>query len=389
MTVPATLEVQLEPVDPLLFGDNRASRAGEPHPVADQDPSPATLYGAIGARISHRLGARGQRDWAAARPVLGDFEPRLDRGSPERAQLCGYALTDADGRRWFPKPLHVRVEDDGGLLGLATLRPAQDDALSSLGSARRLTAPDSGSAKELEDELWVEESLLSEILRGAELAGRALGRSLRRRESFQQPEPRLGLVIDNATGVTVEGRLFARPYRRFESGVPRGSRGWKSAGYVAWYQVPGLAGKDPRSWNGGGFLGGDRRRVRLSFEPKEDPLAELRAQGIAAAEASRGYFAYLLTPAVAESGGFRLGEETPVAAAIGRPLWTSGWSGAAEASGPREMRTLLPAGSVFFFDWEGRTAAERRRHLEDRWLQPAAEAWRNAGFGRVLLGVWS
>src|SRR5215213_5704121 len=100
-----TLQVSLEPVDPMLFGDNRSARAGEDHLLADQDPSPATLYGAIGARIAFQLGARGRGSWDKAEPVLGKFETDLGKGSTKRAELCGYAAADTQGRLWFPRPL--------------------------------------------------------------------------------------------------------------------------------------------------------------------------------------------------------------------------------------------------------------------------------------------
>jgi hypothetical protein len=87
------LAVALEPLDPVLFGDNRSGG------LADQDPSPATLYGAIGARLAAALGARGQADWEKAAPVLGPFEPRLDRPSEGRAALLGYTLADPEGWR--------------------------------------------------------------------------------------------------------------------------------------------------------------------------------------------------------------------------------------------------------------------------------------------------
>ena len=42
------LQLNLQAVDPLLFGDNRMARAGEDHILTPQSPSPFTIFGAIG-----------------------------------------------------------------------------------------------------------------------------------------------------------------------------------------------------------------------------------------------------------------------------------------------------------------------------------------------------
>ncbi len=59
-------EVRIEPLEPLLFGDNRSARAGIDHLQRDQNPSPLTLHGAIG----RFLAGRSKDDWPAG--LLGD-----------------------------------------------------------------------------------------------------------------------------------------------------------------------------------------------------------------------------------------------------------------------------------------------------------------------------
>jgi hypothetical protein len=389
------LAVRIEPLDPLLFGDNRSARAGEDHALADQDPSPATLYGAIGARIAGCLGARRRSDWEnrAAR-VLGPFAKDLADDS-ERAELRGYALADPDGELWFPRPLHAPIgERRGGrreLVAMPRLRPAEPDdvAASSLTYPRRLSAGAAAAplgAEEVEDELLVAPRLLQEILAGAELAVGDLSLLVRSRESFFRAETRAGLGMDNSRNAAAEGLLFTRPYRRF-GGAARGGRGWAGAGYLAWYEVRDLGDEDLAVWSGNGFLGGDRRRARLGFErAPERPLGDLLEEVLTRAEASRGYFAYLLTPAVAGQP-VALGGREPVAAAVGRPWPASGWDQA--AGGPRPLVTLLPAGSVFFYEWEPGIGAEAKRsRIAGSWLAPLAGGYGKSGFGRVLIGVW-
>jgi CRISPR type III-B/RAMP module-associated protein Cmr3 len=387
------LVVRIEPIDPLLFGDNRSARAGEDHALADQEPSPGTIYGAIGARIAGCLGAGRRSSWARAAPVLGEYAESLGADCA-RAELQGYALLDPDGESWFPRPLHAPMgERRGGrreLVALPQLAPAadMDQTASSLTYGKRLTTTTTPApgAEEVEDELLIGRNLLGDILAGAELPEGDLGPFTRSRDSFFRAETRAGLGMDNLRNAAASGLLFTRPYRRFGAAC-RGDLGWRGAGYVAWYEVSSLAGNDPATWSGEGFLGGDRRRARLVFdEGAERPLADLLEKVLSRAETSRGYIAYLLTPAVAGQPA-TLGGREPIAAALGRARPVSGWD---QATGsPRPLLNLIPAGTVFFYAWEpGLTGPAKRERLAAGWLASLSPDYGKSGFGRVLTGVW-
>jgi CRISPR type III-B/RAMP module-associated protein Cmr3 len=390
------LRVRIEPIEPLLFGDNRSARVGESHVLGDQDPSPATLFGAIGARIAHCLNVRGERDWAAAEPVLGPFE--ADAGSApdgrRTAELMGYGLADPEGRLWFPQPLHLRVEREGkGTHAVEALRPADTPVLSSLPTGWRPLTASVEMTGEVDTPLLLAEATLEAVLSGTLEMPFSLGRSARERQDFYAPEPRLGVAIGNAANTALPGRLFARPYRRFSSAVRPEGGGWESSGFLAWFRVLDLAGASASAFDGTAFLGGDRRRARVRFELEAEPFLPRILDAVKAqAAASRGYLTYLLTPArLPTAGPIGFAGETPVGGAAGRPLFVSGWSSAARAKGPRPMQALLPAGSVLFFEWgpERRDAASRERWIEERWFTALTPEGSREGFGRVLLGVWS
>jgi hypothetical protein len=398
-----TLEIRIEPLDPLLFGDNRSARAGEDHGQVDQDPSPATFYGAIGARIASQLGAfEPGSDWSRAEPVLGAFTQALDSGHEDRSQLLGVAYRDPEDELWFPKPAHLRLETlDDRLVGGHLLLPADsgDLLLSSLPArCRRLTlAGDERrrsprEVEEAEEPLLVHRDLLASVLAepwSCELGADALRTEVRKTDRFHVPDRRLGLAMSNATNTAQEGRLFSRPYRRFTAAFTPG--GFGSAGFIAWYRVRELGAHTPADWSGLGHLGGDRRRVRLAFtRAQERPVGDLLARVLDQAPESRGFSVCLLTPAVATEPIPCLGGRRPIAAALGRPRHASGWCAAGPHHGPRPIRTLVPAGSVLFFEWgAGEAAPEaRRKLLEALWLEPLDPAYRNHGFGRMLTGVW-
>lgn len=75
-----------------------------------------------------------------------------------------------------------------------------------------------------------------------------------------------------------------------------------------------------------------------------------------------------------------------VSACIGRWVAVSGWSLERKSFGPKPVKRLVPAGSVYFFKVESGTAQD----LASRWLQPVGDDpdMNNDGYGLALWGVW-
>ncbi len=377
-----TYEVAIEPLEPLLFGDNRSARPGFDHLQLDEDPSPLTLHGAIGRLIWDAL---GPEPFPAA---LGDREEDILMPAGKPAELRGVATRDPEERLWFPKPLHFRcrrLAHSGALFAADTLRPSA--------GWRTSVACDQGLpmllyAKVLDDEtdepLLVSAHLLRECLTAT--APRApLQQHVRIPDEVFRRETRPGLAIDNATGLAREGLFFSRPYRRFAPPDPvtdSGALGW---GFQAWFDAHGpLDGVASRV----GFLGGDRRRAKFTFSELPQPAKPLQPvldAVLAALPGSAGPLLYFLTPKIAGDpfdGPFG----KPVAAAIGRARYASGWNNL--RGEPRPLVALEPAGSVYFFEWPATIDADgRRRLVEEAWLASFG-AGGAAGFGRALVGVW-
>jgi CRISPR type III-B/RAMP module-associated protein Cmr3 len=370
-------EVRIDPIDPMLFGDNRSARAGLDHLQRDQDPSPLTLHGAIG-RYLQRLNGDA---WPGE--LLG--ERLKDVLHPERriAELRGFCLHDAGGGLFFPRPRHLRCTLRGGEPGPADLIvPRERDGSRFSSSWPRLLFPtdDGALADEAEGELFLRENALEAVLCGEVLASAELPAHLYR------AEPRPGIAMDNGSGTVIEGQFFTRPYRRFQP--PSGGAGAAPAGFAAWFET--LAPVTLDVSDGVGFLGGDRRRARFTIDRCEEPLADLRERIAEAAEQSdsRGFLLFLLTSALQTGASVETAGMQPVAAALGKPIHGSGWN--VEAGLPRAIHALLPAGSVYFFDWPedaqlGPARAELVRRL---WLHPLHPDGAAAGFGRCLPGIW-
>lgn len=373
-----TYEIRIEPIDPLLFGDNRSARAGLDHLQLDQDPSPLTLHGAIGRYLADRAG-----DWPIE--LLGDKEPDILRPRSTVAELLGYCPHGVGRGLYFPRPRHLRCNLRNGEPRPADFVTPQDPSgtRTSAGWPRLLDSLEI-LEDELEDDVVLSRSALGDAL-CAEVPTDAELPSL-----LYRAEPRPGIAVDNDSGTVLEGQLFTRPYRRFRPASCEKTAKGTPAGFTAW-----LATLAPMSLDTServGFLGGDRRRA--CFEvcrcDQQEPLDDLRDQILEAAEQtdSRGFLLYLLTPAIEGGVSVEIRGRSPLAAALGKPAWASGWD--VERHQPREIHALVPAGSVYFFEWpsEVSTPSERTELVRSLWLYPLHERGAAAGFGRCLPGIW-
>lgn len=391
-------QVNLWPIEPLLFSDNRSARAGEDHLIRDQDPSPHTIYGAIGANIVSKLGAEvNPAKWDNAREYLGDFETDIEKGSQDRAELIGFYYSDTSDKAWLPLPRHVmllKIGDNISTGNTAEIKEQQSTiAKSSLADLRYYLyfKPDDF---ETDQEFFFSKEMLKKVLCGIMSANSHLhnGSEILSIEKIYQAEIRLGLGMDNRKNQVKESILFSRPYRRFASDIQLDTSEWRSASITAYFQTCRPISKAHLSRNRLAFLGGDRGRASISFNKEDDgkPLTDLKEEVKQHVRGSKGFFGYLLTPAVKETGWPQIDGKAPLAAATGKPITISGWNTDASDPHPRPLRRLIPAGSVFFYEWDSQDESSCKQLIDRLWLEPIASnnQYRNSGFGRILIGVW-
>lgn len=392
--------VRLTPIEPILFRDYRTARAGQDHDLKAHEPSPHTIFGAIGANIALRYGVPiddNEKTWKPVEPVLGKFWNRVDHGSRQRAELLGYAYCDIEGQPWFPWPRHLQCITKAGAIRVGELPDLTEWKKAAVSQTKN------GLQNLLEHELhpdeadpigYISETLLSSILTGSPKTNQVLkprdaekGADYMPASLLFQPETRAGLRMQYTQNTAESGMLFSRPYRRFFTGVSN-DYCWSSAGFLAFYRT--LEDITGRQQAPVAFLGGDRGRAIISYQKisPDAPLQSLKAKvKQAAAGSSRGFFAYLVTPAIREDKWPEVDGHKPIAAAIGREQVFSGWNMNRSGQHPREIRYLIPAGSVFFYEWNA--TDKKESIIESHWLEPVSENFRNSGFGRMLLGVWS
>ena len=215
-------------------------------------------------------------------------------------------------------------------------------------------------------------------------------------------EERIGIEIDKS-GKAVDGQLYATQLRAF--GEKIGCTRQKYA-LVARTKLSDSAAIAPA-----GTLGGERRLTVVekaddtdAIWPRCSPLLKEKlasATRVRMVLATPAIFAHGWKPGwIAASGsgqvhlpaGLSKVKLRLVAAAVGRREPVSGWRlresepGQGD-NGPRPVRWMVPAGSVYFFEIE---PGNDSRALLDAWMQPVSdnEQDRCDGFGLALWGTW-
>lgn len=382
--------VKIEPIDPLLFKDNRMARAGDDHILSSKMPSPYTIFGAIGNHIIKLLEVNHltKENWdEKIKPYMGDFittDSNEFETSDEIFQLLGYTLLDVQGNNWFPAPKHLLVEKKNKYpLGYFKIEKA--NGISSNQFPKLLVK--TTDREIIEQEYYIDESSMEEIITGKFPSNL----KIKFKNDFILEEYRSGLGMDNQRNVTRKSILFNRPYWRFASrlyGVPYQ---WHSSGFLAWFNTKKENELQKRLRSSIGIIGGDRGRAIFHFSSKSDtPLNSLLEKVIDASPSSKGLWVYLLTPLPVkkEINQYTLNGKNFDAAAIGKPVYVSGWLKSSHGQHPRGLLHLAPAGSVFFYEWKNESKKEKEQIIRKFWLDSLTPEYKIFGFGRILIGVW-
>ena len=386
-------QINLQGIDPLLFGDNRMARLGEDHILSPQAPSPYTIFGAVGQFLAQQLELENLAGWDSNQNIkncLGEFVDDSTPENKESMELLGFCYKTATGKYYFPAPRHLETyERKDKYYALPLMLPQEKTFISNCPYPKILKSND--YKRKVETDFLVSEKTLGEILVGA-VSKRRL--EVKLYNDIYREEFRSGLAMDNFRNVTKEAHLFNRPYWRFLWDYAQENPEWTSGGITAWVRLlcdRDLTGTDIS------FLGGDRRRAKfvVSDGTKDIPLANLQNKVIANISSTAGFFIYLITPFPLEQelAQFTFLDRTPVAAAIGKPVYISGWERTRDRSNqhPRPMIWAVPPGSVFFFEWKNdeQDDENKKQIIMKNWLQSvASQKYKRFGFGRILMGVW-
>lgn len=387
----------IEPTDVWLFRDGKPFDAGSDHRARSLfPPNPTTLQGALRGKLFAMAGV-SREDFVDQREVQAQvLAQKIGKpGEPPPFALRGpyLARREENGRIvcYLPLPADVvRVGDE-----LRVLQPLKETPFTfnePLAACRRTlsrAAPRSplfgglesppdvlsdnllGMGKSLRP-LWTKTDKPSKEARGwldvgslrACLNGQApLPRRIKRDAEFFTHESRFGVGIESGIKRPQEGLLYQVEFIR-----PRDNVGLavEVVGEI-YLPEPGMLA-----------LGGELRAARYEKRAFELP-------DVCRPESDR-FKVYFATPAYFDKGwqsadwNKRLdGDVTLVAAAVGRAQSLGGWDVANNWHKP--MRRYVPAGSVFYFQANGRVEYNGQPVTDD-------ESDGKIGYGQVLFGTW-
>ncbi len=340
-------------LDSLFFREAKPFNAGEGGFLDSVFPPPAqTLAGAIRGAIGEAMGVDWRRLHAGGEPEVAEMIG-ASADDPGRLAFAGPYLLRR-GQRLYPAPLHLLYSAEAD--EWSRLRPAARERMTD-GGMRRLPEPERAlpGAKPPEH-AWLDEANMRRVLQGGAPA------SLIRRSDLFSAEPRTGIGRDNRTRTAREGMLYFTRHVRLKDGVAL-AMGVSGAQGVA---PPPLL-----------KLGGEGRMAAVRVT--DAPAPAFSGESVSGERAGSRAMLVLLTHG--DFGG-RAEPEWPegvrlVSACIGRAVREGGWDYARRA--PKPLRSLVPAGSVYFLEGEGLAALEKRTHIGGR---------TRFGYGEFALGTW-
>lgn len=225
-------------------------------------------------------------------------------------------------------------------------------------------------------------------------------------KSFSVPEnieglprdERVHVAIEDTTGVSEEGNLYTVEYRSFEHHEWDKVQ-WRAKQQAVWSLIAKLETDETVSLTGAGLLGGEKRVAYVEETNTWLEGPEILKNAISSSQSVR---MILATPAIF-GGGWKpnwldddLQGSPPcttnvslklVAAAVKRREAVSGWDYRQASFGPKSVRWLAPAGSVYFFEVVSGNAVEL---VQNCWLKPVNDNPQDNldGYGLALWGIW-
>jgi len=382
--------VNIRGIDPLLFRDGRpfTNEEGALHARSLPLPLPGTIAGFLRSQMGERLGW----DWnnqgpamARAVPVAGPI-PMI--GDPVAIPACPARAGGRGADRVsvaIPAPADAVVCKREGeeSPSIMPLRPV------SLESGAGCDLPNgllplnvTGDVKPESGYQFWKADVLRQWLENATGEGAAVPEKIGGLET----EERVHVGIRPETSTSDEGMLFTVEYRSF------GER-------PTWSLLARIRPESDVVLRGVACLGGERRLTVVESPPDGDWARGLEPLRNALDGAKRVRMV-LATPGLFDGGwkpgwlGDGLRGSPPgrpdvslrlVSAAVPRRQPVSGWD--YEKGGPKAVRWMAPAGSVYFLEVASGNAADLADGL---WLEPVSdrEQDRRDGYGLALWGLW-
>jgi CRISPR type III-B/RAMP module-associated protein Cmr3 len=315
------------------------------------------------------MGGSGRGPWAA------QLKPeQLKRLGGDNQELDGLAfkgpLICRNGNPLFPAPASLlgRPDSNGIPEKIFRLIPAATGCSCDLGPDIHLPAPseaDETAGCKLLEGLWLDTPGLAAVLAGTVPAKNHIIPA----DTLWQNEPRVGIAIDDQTGMVERSALYSIQYIRPAEGV---DLAMELNGPLTDFPDEALVP-----------LGGEARYCRLYLNHKK----ELQLPACPLGPEDRRYCAHVLTPlepeqAIRPGSSFVDLPGRVVCCCLPRPQRWGGWDGIRRR--PLAMNPCIAPGSVIFMEVDTSQEIEtaRKRHGT---TVGSRKSW---GFGLVVMGRW-
>ncbi len=385
-----SISIHIRGLDTMFFRNSFPFSAGDDRFAESVFPSPLTVYGAVGSwHIESQGRALGEFVDQGKKlfPKLGDYSENL---SDAEFKIRG-PLPTYQGELYFPAPANLFVLSDSmstHQIGLPEEKNGANIYRWDLGDdLRPIELPEREDMVQLDGYLPIEN--MKAYLTDPESLSTIESRP---RSAFWEEQWRVGQRIVPDTKTVEEGKLYSSMHFRFKDDVHCKKAPEKAGFYV---EAESLGKSDLPSK--ATCMGGERRGVRIDVEEIGDSMFSDDAAIREGIENHKRFFLYLATPAIFKRGwrgewregkfqGTRL-----AAAAVKKTECVSGWKRAAKGAGggPRPVKRMVPAGSVYFFEIEPPEVFDAKAFVDTyHWNESVSDEYPDAGFGTALVGVW-
>ncbi|CAM1379256.1 type III-B CRISPR module-associated Cmr3 family protein [Fretibacterium fastidiosum] len=380
----STRYLRLTPLSPLIVRDSRPFGAGQGNRVRSMDwISPSVIAGAVRTAV-----------WKAKDTLTPDQLKTIE--------VCG-GFPVLNERIYLPRPLDalIRKTDEAtGTTDVLRVRPMDGNAgvrmpHASLVPSAPVGMPEEDFKPESGDAFWPLETMAEWL--GCEDDQPASMKL----DGLPAPvkEDRTNVTILPESGAAEDARLFTTTGLDFVTKIKEGA----SKGQLGQMRIGvrvNFGDQAPLPERLLVPLGGERRLAEVRMAEADEGFWE--APKNLSWTGKKGLRMVLATPAIFEKGWLpgwlreedgKLTGEVPgsgvlvrlVSAVVGRWKPLSGWSYEKGRNGPKALRRMVPAGSVYFFE-----VLKGGEGIADLWLHSVCDCQQDGrdGFGLALWGCW-
>jgi len=366
--------ITFEPLDSLFFRESKPFNAGEGGFLDSQFPPPAqTLSGAIRGAIGEANTDWNWSDKKAVAELLGTVD------DPTPLSFAGPYLLK-NGQRLYPVPLNflyrewIDEKTNENRNEWVRLVPSGSAFKTDMGDCflpeppKKKPPEKSPEGAKPVEEGWLDAANMQQILNGNLPTSYIPSKDIFIRES------RAGIGRDNRKGVVNIGQLYFTRHLRLREGYALGMA---------------VGGATPPA---GGMvrLGGEGRLARIAagtaLTKLAVPTADGQAKGLILTLLTHGDFGGQPEPDWSNEPALKNVHSSliRVTACVGKPAREGGWDYASRR--PKALKSLVPAGSCYFFEATGGKLSDVIIQLRD---QHKHIGRRTAfGYGEIAVGLW-